>query len=464
MAGFIQTPLAQKTLIVPDGFRHGMGIGETGCGKTSSFILPNIKDRLEKNHGMFILDYKGTLHSQVKVLAKDANRLEDIVEIGVPWGQSFGFLKGVGENLLLESLEHLLGDETDKFWSTSSLAMIGIFVKSMALMDHIHELSIQVGIEEDNPYSLSLDNLITVTQNTKDLKTFCRQIERTCLDFSEDILVTNYSKKHHREFALMFQYAKKLQEYHKRISVFENTVDEEKPSSGSGGVLFQMRSMMMALDAPGLSGEADLLDILDEGKIVLLRCDSFSPRFTVVMMHILYTRLAKRFTCNRPVSLFVDEFQRSVTKDSLPFVDVFREKRVELIAAMQNIEQLEIQIGEKEAKAFMGNIVHQYSYKDDEEFNCSYKNSTCKAVPIFLDQKSIDEAQLAWQELLPAQYRLSKGWIYAVPISATTCKIRHVKTGEMKLHHLLEDTRMFEKVLKVFELSSEFTRPFKESA
>jgi len=464
MAGFIQTPLAQKTLIVPNDFRHGMATGETGCGKTSSFILPNIKDRLEKNHGMFILDYKGSLHSQVKALAKDANRLEDIVEIGVPWGQSFGFLKGVGENLFLESLEHLLGDETDKFWSTSSLSMIGLFVKSMALMDHIHELSIQVGIEEENPYGLSLDNLITIVQSVKELKSFCKQMERICVNFSEDTLIENYSKKYHRELALIFQYAQKLQDNHKRISSFESTIDEEKPSSGSGGVFFQMRSMMMALDASGLSGDNDLLDILDEGKIVLLRCDSFSPRLTVVLMHILYTRLAKRVTCNRAISLFVDEFQRSVTKDSLPFVDVFREKRVELIAAMQNIEQLEIQIGEKEAKAFMGNMVHQYSYKDDEEFDCEHKNSTCKAVPIFLKQKDIDESQLAWQELLPTRFRLSRGWVYVVPIDATTCKIRHVKTGEMKLHHLLEDTRKFEKMLKVFGLSSQFTRTFEESA
>jgi len=99
----------------------------------------------------------------------------------------------------------------------------------------------------------------------------------------------------------------------------------------------------------------------------------------------------------------------------------------------------------------MGNVVHQYVYKEEEPFTCTHKNVTCKATPIFVEPKAIDAVQLAWQQKLDASYRLPKGWVYVVTADAQTCLIRHVKTGEMKRYYFLEDTRAFEKMIKNFE-------------
>ncbi|MDF1879869.1 hypothetical protein JHD50_00900 [Sulfurimonas sp. MAG313] len=55
MAGFIHEDTPRKNPIVPSDFRHSLCVGSTGCGKISSFILPNMAKRMQKNYGMFIL-------------------------------------------------------------------------------------------------------------------------------------------------------------------------------------------------------------------------------------------------------------------------------------------------------------------------------------------------------------------------------------------------------------------------
>lgn len=464
MAGFITTPLYEKSPIVPRDFRHAMCIGETGCGKTTSFILPNIQDRLAQGHGLFVLDYKGTLHQHVKGLAMEASRIGDIVELGVPWGGSFGLLKGVSKQLFLEGLECLIGEEEDKFWSTSSLSTVGLLFESMEIMDHLAQLGSSVGIERSNPYELSLQSLVRVTQGERQLRRFCTQMELFCSTYDTIALANYYQKPYHRTFALLYQYVNLLKTHHGHLNAFVKTIDESRPSSGSGGVLFQMRNLLLSLDMPSFHGTEDVVEMLEKGKVVLLRCDTYPPRMAIVLMHLLYTRLAKRLTCNRPVSLFMDEFHRSLTKDALPFVDVFREKKVELIGALQNMEQLEIVIGEKESLAFMGNVVHQYTYDDDALFAYEYQGKKAKATPLFLEKDTLALAQLSWQKTLEPHMRLEKEWVYEMALGSHTCLVRHTKTGRTKIVHLLHESEAFEEFLKHVEPNEAKERSLYECA
>ncbi|HIP20123.1 MAG TPA: hypothetical protein EYG70_03270 [Sulfurimonas sp.] len=56
--GFLQnseTTTKQTTsILVPEIFTHAIAFGETGCGKTSSFIYPNLKERMKLKHGVRI--------------------------------------------------------------------------------------------------------------------------------------------------------------------------------------------------------------------------------------------------------------------------------------------------------------------------------------------------------------------------------------------------------------------------
>ena len=102
MAGFIQETIPTQSPKVLTDFRHALCVGETGCGKTTSFMLPNIADRIKAGHGMLIMDFKGNLHEQVKVLAEQQNRLIDVVEIGVPWGTSINLFQNMSRTLYLD--------------------------------------------------------------------------------------------------------------------------------------------------------------------------------------------------------------------------------------------------------------------------------------------------------------------------------------------------------------------------
>lgn len=65
-----------------EGCYNTLVLGSTGTGKTSSVILPAIGALLENGHGGLVIDIKGNLTDQVRVLAKNRGRSEDIVEFG----------------------------------------------------------------------------------------------------------------------------------------------------------------------------------------------------------------------------------------------------------------------------------------------------------------------------------------------------------------------------------------------
>lgn len=45
-----------KLPLVQENFTNAICFGKTGSGKTTGFILPNIKDRIDKGHGVLIYD------------------------------------------------------------------------------------------------------------------------------------------------------------------------------------------------------------------------------------------------------------------------------------------------------------------------------------------------------------------------------------------------------------------------
>jgi len=77
----------ESAIHIDKDFTHAMITGQTGCGKTTSAILPIMDDRIKSKHGLLIFDYKGGEHFKIKYLAKKHKRLKDVVMINVPWGE-----------------------------------------------------------------------------------------------------------------------------------------------------------------------------------------------------------------------------------------------------------------------------------------------------------------------------------------------------------------------------------------
>ena len=439
--GFIKSAPSEKSPTVPYGFRHAMCFGESGCGKTSSFILPNIKERIKQKHGIFVLDYKGTLHPQVKAVAHELGRLKDVVEIGTPWGHEINILAGVSKSLFLEGLELLCGEEKEKFWSTSSLNMIGILYEALMLSAHLVSIGKSIGLNIDQPLPFNVQTMIEASRKKSGFEDFETKLRKLCDEFSEIKLSNVANRISPASYRLIEKYTKLILDHADKIEAFYESFDNDTPAAGNGGVQFQMHSLLLTFSTSGLNGTEDILSLLGENKIVLFRADDMPKRLNEVMMHLLYSRLAKRLNSNSPVSLVIDEFQRSVTKKSVPFVDVFREKKVELIAAVQNRELLEIVIGENETKAFLGNIVDQYAF-EKEDFRYAHEKKISTAIPMFFDQSELDDIQVEWQKAIISPYEpLEEGWVYDRAADQYTCHIRHAKTGKQKMHFLLEKSK-----------------------
>ncbi|QOY53244.1 hypothetical protein [Candidatus Sulfurimonas baltica] len=107
------TELKEETPLVDVKFTHSLCIGQTGSGKTTSFIYPNIKHRMEIGHGVLFFDIKGSEHLALKKLASDANRLDDIVEIGKPWGSNINIIESLNNRTFATLLQGLVGDPSD---------------------------------------------------------------------------------------------------------------------------------------------------------------------------------------------------------------------------------------------------------------------------------------------------------------------------------------------------------------
>jgi hypothetical protein len=190
----------------------------------------------------------------------------------------------------------------------------------------------------------------------------------------------------------------------------------------------------------GLDGNVELKELLEDGKIVVLHADTYDENLSLALMNILYKRLLVRNN-QRPITLFIDEFQRSVSEDNIPYIDLFREMKVELIAAMQNVQQLENKLGDTRCDEFLGNVLHNYEYANHREnsletFEYIYRNKKSVAKPIFLTNEEKIFAQIRWQIL--GYHSLPVGWIYLRPDGYKRAIISNVKTQEVKYHYMLE--------------------------
>ncbi len=444
MAGFITQSVPVETPLVPHDFRHAIAIGETGCGKTTGFMLPNLQDRLSKGYGVFAVDFKGTLGLQIKALAKETNRLEDVIEIGVPWGSSFDLMHGVDSGMFSEMLKNSYQEKETDFWSSAGIN-IGVKVFELfSTIDLIKELLVTPALyEELEAYTLEVKSIGDVLVSKETLSRFVDNFQ----SFNRVISHRMENKRlSMRNKVLVEQYTKSTEEHLNDLDGFVSEIDIGSPSSGNGGVLFSLRSMFMALDQHLFSGKEDIVQWLEEGKIVVVRSDVLDVRITQLFTQYLFKRLMSRLG-NNPITLFIDEFQRVVTEGNVPYVDVFREKRVELIAAIQNEMQLENKLGENECDEFLANVIHRFEFANRGEnslktFMYLYEGRQKKSKPIFQKDNELYTSQHEWQGINNQVILLKGEWIYLRHERLYKCTVMNIQTRALQSYHILDDNSL----------------------
>ena len=439
MTGFIQEKTNEITPIVESDFRHALCIGETGCGKTTSFMLPNIDDRVKKNYGILIVDVKGNLHSDVKVIAKKYARLEDVKEIGVPWGEKINVFENISRSLFLNTLSNIYGYKKD-VWISAALNVAANLYDILALSKNLEELLKNIK-EIEFKYSFDTASLNEILSSFTSFKIFIDESKFISNVFSVKQIVS--LSKHgicENDLYLVREFVQEFTQVLHKIDDFYKDIDQESPASGNGGSFFTLQSLVSTFSQNGLDGSLELKGLLEAGKIVIIHADAYDESLNLSIMNILYKRLLIRNN-TKPITLFVDEFQRSVGEGNIPFIDLFREMNVELIAAMQNIYQLENKIGENRSNEFLGNVLHNYEYANHKAntlstFEYMYHTKKAVAKPMFITKKEKILAQIEWQKSL--RYPLARAWMYLRSEGHKRVLIKNVETNETKKHYLLE--------------------------
>ena len=117
-------------------FQHVLCEGPTGSGKTASLILPILEDRIGRGHAVIFFDHKGHEHKKVKHLAKKAERLDDVVEIGKPHGSYINIMAELDTIRLKEMIKDN-GVDKDPYWANSAANLLEDIV---SLLRHLHSI------------------------------------------------------------------------------------------------------------------------------------------------------------------------------------------------------------------------------------------------------------------------------------------------------------------------------------
>ena len=396
--GFIKTNqiIKKQTTIVAETFTHSCAIGQTGCGKTTGYIYPNILNRIKNHHALIVFDYKGKEHNAVKVLANQCNRLDDIVEIGKDWGKSINVIKYMNDANLENFLFELFAlDGTDNvYWGRSATNISMTILKVLGYIEQIlskaDDINLKVKIDNvinrfssfQYPKSKTLYGLSLISKSLEDLKKFVKNLDHLHNNILEEIqesIIFDFKKmskdkikeKYHELLYI-------LEQFKVNIEITENNLNSFDTSPSNNTKTLQ--TIILAMNTPLMNianikwlneDEFDLVESLNIGNIIIFNTKTFSENILSSYCNAIFIELTKRtnMTNLKPISIFADEAQRIVSKTiDLP-IDVLREAKVDLFLAFQNEELMIQKLGENRYFSLIKNMKNQYFFKNIGFYN-----------------------------------------------------------------------------------------------
>jgi len=439
--GFLQNTTPDKqakiqTLIVPDDFTHSYTVGKTGCGKTSSYIYPNLDDRIKNGNGLILFDHKGKEHQAVKYFAKKYNRLDDIIEIGLPWGSKCNMIAYFNPKELKLFVAQImsLGSEND-YWITSAsniiVSLYNIIKSYIDVMkstdDHNIQDTLYSAIKRHRlPTRLTFSDLADIVSSHKKLAQFVVSVKRVNDRFNAIIegyiqdLVMQVEASEIKDMYLdivtkNIHFTNVVKAETKSLRIF---VDSNNDSSGKSStlqtIILSMSSTFSAIATNENINDYNGLDIaaeLNKGKILIINSQELSNIVLGTLTSSILQELSKRVQQPniRPISVFIDEAQRVVNKKMDLHTDVLRESKVEILLAFQNHNLMINAIGKDKFYALIQNLSSSYIFANSIDFN-EYETSKLEtfeyyhkdtttvhtAKPMFLDPDDLFDASLQY--------------------------------------------------------------------
>ncbi|HHY1437562.1 TPA: hypothetical protein ACV1MF_001525 [Campylobacter jejuni] len=401
--------------IVPIEFCNAIAYGQTGSGKTAGFILPNIEKRMESNHTLILYDYKGNLNSQVKAIAYKMNKFDKIVEIGVPWGVQFNLFESMKLNELESWHKKIIKDEN--YWSHSSLTLIKNVYEIFYYLKKINQyMPIDIIDIIDKEITFKLEDFnFTIFKSyfqVKKITTFIDKLSHFIENFHDKMLlyIKDENEKH-----FILSYFDNLNNNFNSLQNFKNLKGIES-GTGNRAVVESVDNDLSEIGSNEfLNGTKKLSEILENGNIFIIHCDSFGEEISNLLHDVLFRFIKeKAFIEKYPTTFFIDEAQKIINKNNIPEVSVCREFQCEYILATQNDFLLKDILGVDKFYSISENISYQISFRNsksedheslkdfeykfvkDSKFYNENKKISRVEQPYFFKDKELYEAQMKY--------------------------------------------------------------------
>lgn len=427
--GFIKekktTKITDNTLIVAKDYTHSCATGQTGSGKTSSYIYPNLEQRIKDKDAILFFDYKGKEHQAVKFFAKQNGRFDDIIEIGKDWGKSINLLKYMSKSDLEDFIKSMLSmEKNNEYWSRSganiSVSIISIIsdydkfitrVENHSKCEELFKYCLKNDSLRNTPRNKTLYSLYEIIKSVESVKEFHEHMSSFTEEFinglreiAKNLNITNSLKNITKE---VFILQKKLNDNLKCLATFQ----QKTGSSNHESLINSINKPIATLSLKkSLNDDSfNIIEALNQNKIVIINTQEFSDSALSYFSNSLFNQFEKRTNqmMDNSISVFIDEAQRVISNEyDLP-LDVLREARVELFLAFQNEELMVEKLGLNKYKSLSKNITRKFQFKNDDEdteslekFEYIASDAVKKAVPIFLNRNDLFNLELEYQKKL----------------------------------------------------------------
>ena len=381
-----------QKLQIPVDFRHALILGETGSGKTASVITPLLVDRINKNHGIIIFDFKGNYHYTVKAVAKKLNKLKDVIELGKDYGKYVNLLKDLPIEIVDRILKNTLGhDKNNKFWEESAI-QLGIAI--LAIIKYMNKLV------KDYEYPYSFSTLIEIASSAENLQRFKKSTLKTInkiLNSSKDYSNALYLIK------IIAKYYKMLNNVADESSLNRMIEDNEKTVLTS--VIASLINPIASLIKDNINkDETDILEELNKRKIIIVSLNDFEENTLNTIVYSIFSKihLFKMSYPDFPLTIIMDEAQKVLNNNFELPLDTLREYQVEVVLATQSIANLKEKLDVNKVEALLANLVHKIYLNGQDmklpKFESFYNNEYYKLSPFEVSNTMKFSAERKYQK------------------------------------------------------------------
>lgn len=334
-----------------------------------------------------MFDFKGKEHAALKSIAKKHNRLDDIVEIGVPWGVSVNLIKYMNEAELREFVKGLTGlSEKDQYWADSAANItISIWKSLKAYFDVINlkkkiddDLFFQNLPVQNFPTELTFSSISSIVKDQKSIVNFLEDLEELKYEFEvlfeKQIRNTpnQQLKKRQANYVLIMEKIlafKEVVQYDlEPLMVFKEAEKSRNKSTTYQSLILSMSTTFATISKLKAfnNDEFNLVDALNSAKIVVINTRELSPQALSCFTGSLLQELSKRVVQKEysPLSIFIDEAQRVIDENMDLFEDVLREAKIELFLAFQNHALMIESLGENNFLALYQNLTMKFNFRN----------------------------------------------------------------------------------------------------